>query len=57
LFQLSCGRISPSLIASLDAINYDKITDKSEFLSKPFLNSKEISEFIKSSNQAKKNKK
>lgn len=58
LFQLSCERKSPSLIASFDAINNDQITDKSGFLSKAFSNNKEISEIIKSSsNQAKKNKK
>jgi len=57
LFQLSRGRRSASLKASFDAINYDQIKDKSEFLSKAFSNSKEISEFISSSTQTKKHKK
>jgi len=58
LFQLSRGRRSASLEKTFDAINYDQILNKSEFLSKPFCNSIEISEFIKSSrNQTKKNKK
>ncbi|XP_015372222.1 PREDICTED: inhibitor of growth protein 3-like [Diuraphis noxia] len=41
---------SASLIASFDAIDYDQITDKSEFLSKAYFNNKEMPEFIKSSN-------
>lgn len=54
LFQLSGGLRSASLKASFDAINYNQIIDKSEFLSKAFSNSKD---FISSSNQTKKHKK
>lgn len=54
LFQLSHESRSASLKASFDAISYDQIIDKSEFLSKAFSNSKE---FISSSDQTRKHKK
>lgn len=57
LFQLSHESRSASLKASFDAISYDQIIDKSEFLSKAFSNSEDISEFISSSDQTKKHKK
>ncbi|CAI6353649.1 unnamed protein product [Macrosiphum euphorbiae] len=52
--KLSGGLRSASLKASFDAINYNQIIDKSEFLSKAFSNSKD---FISSSNQTKNIKK
>ncbi|XP_050061849.1 inhibitor of growth protein 3-like isoform X2 [Aphis gossypii] len=56
--KLSCGRKSTSLKASFNAINYDLIKDQSDFLSKEFSISKEITQLIKSScKQTKKNKK